>query len=91
MLIQLQFENPLEISSSDPDKVKVVFEDTSLIYDFTGQQVEQGTFIEKQLPPQFTSKTEAKIFNSIEEAFEPMETGVFSNDIAINTAIAGVL
>lgn len=37
MLIQLQFEDPLVISSSDPDKVKVIFEDTSLIYDFTGQ------------------------------------------------------
>lgn len=62
-----------------------------MLYDFTGQQVEEGTMIEKWIPPQFASKAEAEVFTSIEETFETMSTGSFSSDLALNMLIAGFL
>ena len=36
MDIQLNFENPLEVSTEESDRVRVVFKDTSLLYDYFG-------------------------------------------------------
>ena len=71
--------------------MRIDFTDTSLIYDFVGQELEPGTFIERQLPPQFASEGEAKVFGSIEDAFQTYETGSFSSDVLINAMIAGSL
>ena len=52
MEIQLYFENPEAISrqSNDFDVVRIEFINTTLIYDFVGQELEEGTYIEKQVP-----------------------------------------
>lgn len=36
MDIKIDFEKPSKISSDQPDIVRVTFEDTSLLYDYTG-------------------------------------------------------
>ena len=46
MEIKLVFAEPLAISSGGIDSIRVTFKDTSLIYDFTGKQVEEGTSID---------------------------------------------
>ena len=52
MEIQLYFENPEAISreSNDFDVVRIDFINTTLIYDFVGQELEEGTYIERQIP-----------------------------------------
>ena len=51
MKIQMIFDQPLLISSSQYDKVRVTFVDTNLIFDTKGQEVENGTQVEKFIPP----------------------------------------
>ena len=51
MKIQMIFDQPLLISSSQYDKVRVTFVNTNLIFDTNGQEVESGTQVEKFLPP----------------------------------------
>ena len=41
---------------------------TTLMYDYFGQELEEGTFIERQVPPQFASQAEADVFNALEES-----------------------
>ena len=47
MSIQMSFNKPIEVSSGSTgrDLVLVSFEDTRLVYDFVGQELEQGTLI----------------------------------------------
>ena len=40
MEIQLDFEDPIQISSGEFDLVRVTFDDTRLMYDYTGQSIE---------------------------------------------------
>ena len=56
-----------------------------------GQEVRNGTVIERILPSQYVSKTEAEVFESIEDMFKTKETGSFHSDVVINTLIAGGL
>lgn len=37
MEVQLNFEDPKQISSGELDVIRVTFDDTSLMYDYTGQ------------------------------------------------------
>ena len=67
MDIKLIFDNPLEISTSGYDKIRVTFLNTILMYDYFGQELEEGIFIEIQVPPQFASQAEAEVFIAIEE------------------------
>ncbi len=65
MDIQLAFENPVLVSSEDQDKVTVKFQNTTLLFDYFGQEIEQGSIYEKFIPPQFASAAEAEVFNSM--------------------------
>ena len=91
MNIQLIFEDPLQISASQNDEIKVTFNDTRFIYDFAGQEVNNGTQLIMAIPPQYSSNIEAEIFESFVETFETYETGSFSSDIAVNAVVAGTL
>ena len=91
MEIQLQFEDPLQISASSDDEIKITFKDTRFIYDFAGQEVDSGTQLIMPIPAQFGSNAEAEVFESFTETFKTYDTGSFSSDIALNAAIAGTL
>ena len=62
-----------------------------MVYDWAGQELQNGTHVEKSIPPQFSNKLEAEIFETFEETFETIETGYFSSDYVMNALIAGVL
>ena len=64
----MKFDQPLLVSSSQYDKVRVTFVNTNLIFDAKGHEVEHGTLIDKFLPPQFASKEEADFFESVSSA-----------------------
>ena len=55
MLIQLKFEKPINISSSNLDKVVVTFTDTSILFDENGSNLESGLELWKFVPSQFSS------------------------------------
>ena len=68
MQVALDFEQPLDISSKSIDSVRVKFQETSLLFDTEGQQLETGTQIKKRIPSQFKSESEAQFFNTISDA-----------------------
>jgi len=51
MDIKFTFTDPLNISSKEKDKVRVTFIDSPLIFDLFGQELEGGSFMEKQISP----------------------------------------
>ena len=55
MDIYLNFTDPLSISESEPDRLRVTFTKTELLFDVFGQEIEEGTQIEKVIPVQFAS------------------------------------
>ena len=51
--IQCHFDESIYVSSSsEPDTIQVRFVETSLFFDFAGQNLEQGTTLTRQIPPQ---------------------------------------
>ena len=62
-----------------------------MIYDWAGQDLQNGTLVDKPIPPQFSNELEADIFEAFEETFETIETGYFSSDYVLNALIAGAL
>lgn len=91
MAIKVNFADPMSVSQHGADKVRITFSNTTLIYDWLGQELQNGTFIERIMPPQFASQEEAEVFAAVEEAFSSYETGDFSQDVAVNSIIAGFL
>lgn len=60
MRISLNFDEPLMISKAgDRDKIRVTFANTSLIFDTVGQNLQEGTQVEKAIPPQFANDSQA--------------------------------
>lgn len=52
MNIELIFDEPLKVSSgSKLDKLKVIFNDTRLIFDDYGQDILNGTQLFRDIPP----------------------------------------
>ena len=48
----MQFTDPIRVSQqSGIDSVQITFVDTRLIYDFVGQELQNGTQIFRQIPP----------------------------------------
>ena len=90
MDLKLNFDNPAEISQNGIDRVRISFRNTTLMFDWTGQEMRNDTVIERVLPPQYNSNLEAKIFGSIEEAFTTYETGSFHGNVVVNAMIAGI-
>ena len=56
-----------------------------------GQELEKGSFVEKQIPPQFVNAAEAQAFNTLKESVETVDTGSFASNVALNAMIAGAL
>lgn len=51
MEIQVQFAEPLTISSQDlPDKLRVTLQNTSLLFDVHGLPIEEGSRLERVIP-----------------------------------------
>ena len=51
-IIQCHFDESVYVSSgTEPDHLIITFVDTSLFFDFAGQQIESGTTLSRQLPP----------------------------------------
>ena len=58
----------MSISVADSDKIRVSFTNTTMLYDHFGQQIEEGSFIEKVIPTQFANAAEAKAFDALQES-----------------------
>ena len=55
MKIKLIFDDPMTVSASGLDRIRVSFKDTALIYDYFGQEIEKDSFVEKLVPRQFAN------------------------------------
>jgi len=52
MYIELNFDEPLKVSSgSKLDKLRVIFNDTRLIFDDYGEDILNGTQLFRDIPP----------------------------------------
>ena len=71
--------------------MQVNFKNTSLIYDWAGKELQNGTYVETYLPPQYSSPEEKVFFETIEEIFSGFETHDFSSNFVLNTIFAGIL
>lgn len=89
MKIQLQFDKPSDISKTRLDHIVVTFADTQVLFDNKGQEIEEGTQIEKRIPAQYTSELEAMIFEQVDKLVSTRETGYAATDILYNSGIAG--
>lgn len=47
--------------------------------------------MEKNVPPQFANKAEAKVFNELKESVETVEVGTTASNVFLNALIAGSL
>ena len=53
IVIQCHFDEPIYVSSTSvPDTISIRFVETSFFFDFAGQNLEEGTILEAQMPPQ---------------------------------------
>ena len=70
MQIQMYFSDPIQVSQKNGiDSVQLKFDDTRLLYDFVGQDLQNGTLLIREIPAQYATKAEAEFFETFKEYF----------------------
>ena len=82
----------MEVSQHGYDSVYVELKNTTLIFDWLGQEVSKNNTLKRIIPPQFASETEAKVFGALQGALtSSIETDSVAADITVNAIWAIIL